>query len=329
MPARASLALALGLLLVALGSDIATGPAGLPLQAVFAALSGAGEPTERFIVLQFRLPVALMAVVVGACLGLAGAAMQTVLDNPLASPFTMGLAAAAGVGASVVMLFGGNASGLMGIAAGAALGCLLAAGAIYGLGRAKGMGQAVMTLTGITLMFFFQSIQSLLQYRASQESLQRIVHWLFGDLQRATWPGVVLVAGALLLGLTYLMVNAWRLTALKLGDARAKALGVPVDALKQRALAVISLLTAAAVCLVGTIAFIGLVAPHLARGLVGEDHRLLLPMSAICGAVLLSFGSVLAKSIIPGVVLPISVVTALIGVPFLLFLVLRSERAGP
>jgi len=328
LPPQAGIGLAIALLVCTVVVDIASGPAGLPLRAVLVALSGAGEATDRFIVVQFRLPVALMAVVVGACLGLAGATMQTVLDNPLASPFTMGLAAAAGVGASVAMLFGGPASGLFGTAAGAAIACLIASGLIYTLGRARGMGQAVMTLTGITLMFFFQSIQALLQYSASQESLQRIVHWLFGDLQRATWPGVAMVAIVFLFGLKHLMLDAWRLTALRLGDARAQALGVPVASLRQKALAVVSLLTAAAVCLVGTIAFIGLVAPHIARGVVGEDHRLLLPMSAVFGGALLSAGSVLAKSIIPGIVLPISVVTALIGVPFLLFLLLRGDHSG-
>lgn len=151
-----------------------------------------------------------------------------------------------------------------------------------------------------------------------------IVFWLFGSLLRATMTKVAVVTGVLALVLPLLLRDAWCFTALQLGDDRARGLGVNVDALRLRAFAAVSLLTGAAVAFVGTIGFIGLVAPHIARGLVGEDQRHFLPASTLLGALLLSAASVASKLILPGTVFPIGIVTALIGVPFFAWLVLRG-----
>jgi iron complex transport system permease protein len=171
-------------------------------------------------------------------------------------------------------------------------------------------------------------MQALIQFSVSPEALTRIVHWSLGDLQKGDWLAAGVATGALVTGFLLLMGDAWALTALRLGEARAAALGVNVRRVRRRALAATALLTAGAVCFVGTIGFVGLVAPHLARGLVGEDHRLLMPASALTGAAMLAFSSVLAKVLVPGVSLPATVVTALIGVPFLFLLIHRTGRRG-
>jgi iron complex transport system permease protein len=280
------------------------------------------------IVFALRLPIALMAVAVGASLGVSGAVMQTILNNPLASSYTMGVSAAAGFGAALAILAGGvlplpEAWAIPLCAFGfAGLACAM----VSAVGRLRGATPELLVLAGIACLFLFQALLSLLQFLASPEALQQIVFWLFGSLMRASMGKVAVVASVLAVVTAVLMRDAWRFTALQLGDDRARGLGVAVGALRMRAFVAVSLLTGAAVAFVGTIGFIGLVAPHIARSLVGEDQRHLLPASAVFGALLLSCASVVSKLIIPGAVFPIGIVTALIGVPFFAWLILSVGR---
>jgi iron complex transport system permease protein len=197
---------------------------------------------------------------------------------------------------------------------------------VAAVGRMRGATPELLVLAGIACLFLFQSLLSLLQFLASPEALQQIVFWLFGSLMRASLGKAAIVAAVLAAILPLLLRDAWRLTALRLGDERAAALGVRVGPLRLRCFVAVSLLTGVAVAFVGTIGFVGLVAPHIARMLVGEDQRHLLPASAAFGALLLSAASVASKVILPGTVFPIGIVTALVGVPFFAWLVLA---AGP
>lgn len=320
-----------GLVLAAasFAADLATGPAMLPLGAVLRSLAGQGaDPMLDAIVWSLRLPIACMALVVGAALGLSGAVMQTILNNPLASSYTLGISAGAGFGAAAAILFGGlmhlPEAWAVPIAAFAFAG--VACALVAGVGGMRGASPEHLVLAGIACLFLFQALLSLLQFLASPEALQQIVFWLFGSLLRATAGKTVIVTVVLAAVLPLLMSDAWRFTALQLGDDRARGLGVNVRRLRLRAFISVSLLTGAAVAFVGTIGFIGLVAPHVARMLVGEDQRFLLPASAVGGALLLSVASVASKLIIPGTVFPIGIVTALIGVPFFGWLVLATGR---
>ena len=318
------------LLAVSFSADLATGPAMLPIDAVLRSLAGqGGDPMLDAIVHNLRLPIALMAVVVGATLGISGAIMQTILNNPLASSYTLGISAGAGFGAALAILIGGalplpeNWAIPLAAFAFAGVACTL----VGSVGRMRGATPELLILAGIACLFLFQALLSLLQFLASPEALQQIVFWLFGSLLRSTMGKAAIVACVLAAALPLLLKDAWRLTALKLGDERARALGVRVDTLRLRAFVVVSLLTGAAVAFVGTIGFIGLVAPHIARMLVGEDQRHMLPVSAVFGALLLSLASVVSKLILPGTVFPIGIITALIGVPFFGWLVLTTGRA--
>jgi iron complex transport system permease protein len=322
-------ALALAALALSFAADLATGPALLPLGDVLAVLGGVSEDRMlNAIVLQLRLPIAVMAAMVGAALGLSGAVMQTILNNPLASSYTLGISAAAGFGAALAILVGTALpvpeAWAIPLAAFAFAG--LACAMVAGVGRMRGATPELLVLAGIACLFLFQSLLSLLQFLASPEALQQIVFWLFGSLMRASLGRAAIVAAVLAVVLPLLMRDAWRLTALRLGDERAAALGVRVGPLRLRCFAAVSLLTGVAVAFVGTIGFVGLVAPHIARMLVGEDQRHLLPASAAFGALLLSVASVASKIIVPGTVFPIGIVTALVGVPFFAWLVLA---AGP
>ena len=320
---------ALGLLIVMFTIDVLTGPAQLGIRQVLSAIASpvAGNPTTHVIVWTLRLPMALMALVVGTALGAAGAEVQTILDNPIADPYTLGLSASAGFGAATAILFGAWLPFDPAYAATiAAFCCSLVAGFVILAVARRQATVETMVLTGIALLFLAQALLSLLQYLASPEALQTIVFWLFGSLARANWPKVAVVTAVLAVLLPVLSRDAWRLTALRLGEERARSLGVNVPALRLRVFTVIALLTAVAVSFVGTIGFVGLVAPHVARMLVGEDQRYLLPMSGICGALFLSAASVVAKMVAPGALFPIGIVTSLIGVPFFFVLILRTRR---
>jgi iron complex transport system permease protein len=327
---RASMtALAALLLAASFAADLATGPAMLPIPAVLRSLAGTGaDAMTDAIVRAIRLPIALMAVVVGAALGMSGAVMQTILNNPLASSYTLGISAGAGFGAALAITLGASLplpeAWAIPLAAFAFSG--IACAMVGSVGRMRGATPELLVLAGIACLFLFQALLSLLQFLASPEALQQIVFWLFGSLLRASLGKVAIVALVLAVALPLLLRDAWRFTALKLGDDRARALGVRVDRLRLRAFVIVSLLTGAAVAFVGTIGFVGLVAPHIARMLVGEDQRHMLPASAAFGALLLSVASVASKLIIPGTVFPIGIVTALIGVPFFGWLILSIGR---
>ena len=317
-------------LVCALIVDILTGPALLSVGEVWTALITPDEADRRTaaIVNAIRLPQALMAITVGAGLGAAGALMQSILGNPLASPYTLGFSAAAGFGAAIIIL-----SGLalpiwpnMTIPLAAFVASGFAAAIVYGVSRLKGATAEVMVLAGIATLFLFQSLQSLVQYLAAPEVLQQIVFWLFGSMGKANWTNVPIAAGIVGLGGLLIITDLRRLTALRLGDDRAAAVGVDVGKLRVKIFAVVALLTAGSVAFVGTIGFVGLVAPHLARMLVGEDQRFLIPLSALMGALVMAGASVLSKSLSPGGIIPIGIVTAVIGVPFLFFLLLKGRR---
>lgn len=317
------------LCVVTLVLDIATGPSLIGLRDVVQTLLHLDETDSatRAIVINMRLPIAAMALVVGASLALGGAEMQTLLNNPMASPYTLGLAAAAGFGAAFVLYFDGfGLPPLLAVPLGGFVFCMLAAGLLFALASMRGVSTYVLTLAGISLLFLFQALLSLLQYIAAPELSHQITFWLFGSLLKAHWSSVACVTAVLAVSAVLLTRDAWKLTALRMGEERAASLGVNVRALRLKTLALVSLLTATAVGFVGVIGFIGLVSPHIARMLVGEDQRYFVPLSMLCGACLLSASSVLSKTILPGAIFPIGIVTALIGVPFFCVLILKGLR---
>lgn len=311
-------------------ADILIGPAFLAVGEVLSALFVPNQASAmvHVIVHDIRLPMTLMAILVGMSLGTAGVHMQTILGNPLASPYTLGFSAAAGFGAALAILTGITLpfAPWLTIPLAAFVMCTLAASLVFAFARMRGMSPEIMVLAGIATLFMFQSAQSMVQYLASPEVLQSIVFWLFGSLLKASWSNVPIVAACFALASLAVLPNLWQLTALRLGDARAAAIGVDVQALRIKLFALVVLLTAGGVAFVGTIGFVGLVAPHIARMLVGEDQRILLPMAALTGAITMTGASVLSKLVSPGGVIPIGIVTALIGVPFLFFLILRGQR---
>lgn len=318
-------------LLMSLTADIAIGPAWLPLFDVFRVIftPASMDITSQVIVWDIRMPMAFMAIVVGACLSVAGAEMQTILNNPLASPFTLGISAAAGFGAALALVLGVSVVPFVGVflvTANAFVFAIGAAVAIYIFSRMRGVSSETMVLLGIALVFLFSSLLALLQYMASEQALQAVVFWSLGSLSRATWPKVGVISVVLVATLPLFVSQVWKLTALRLGDERARSLGIDVEKLRLIVLMAVSLLAAVSVAFVGTIGFVGLVGPHVARMLVGEDQRYFLPTSALTGALLLSITSIVSKTLVPGALIPIGIITSLVGVPFFLFLIFSKRK---
>jgi iron complex transport system permease protein len=319
------------MLLGSLIFDLTLGPAQLGLVDVMQALVAPGDATlqVRVVVWEIRLPVALMAVVVGAALSLAGALMQTILSNPLASPFTLGLSAAASFGAALGLAFGVAVVPFLAdyiVPLNAFLMAMLTAALIHVLSLRRGVTAETIVLLGIALVFTFNALLALVQYFATEQAVAAIVFWTMGSLTKATWPKLAVTCVVIVAVLPVLARRVWALTALRLGDDKAASFGVNVRRLRLQTLIIVSLLAAFPVAFVGTIGFIGIVGPHIARMLIGEDQRFFLPASMLAGAVILSLSSVISKTLITGTIFPIGVVTSLIGIPFFMSLVLSSKR---
>ena len=314
---------------VSLILDVMTGPAMLSVSEVVNALFSIGEVDKMTnnIVHNLRLPMALMALVVGATLAVGGAEIQTLLNNPMASPYTLGLAAAAGFGASIVIAFGSFGLPVqVAVPIGAFVMTMLASGILFLFASKRRFSSEMLVLVGIALLFIFQSLLSLVQFISAPEVSQQILFWLFGSLNKATWQSLIIIIIVTTICVALLSKELWKLTALRLGEDRAASLGINLQVLRIKVLVLVAMMTATAISFVGVIGFIGLVAPHVARMLLGEDQRFFLPGAMLVGAAFLSLSSVLSKVIIPGALFPVGIVTSFIGVPFFFWIILNNKR---
>ncbi len=279
------------------------------------------------IVWKLRLHRVLMAVVGGMGLAVAGAVMQGILKNPLASPFTLGIASAAGFGASLAIVLGaGFVGGEYLIVGNAFVFTLLASFTVYGLAKYKGITPETMILAGIAIMYLFSAMTSFLQYVGTSEEVQEVVFWMMGSLGRSSWSKVGLITVVLACCMPYLLLKSWDINAMGAGDETATSLGVNVEWVRVVCMALVSLITACIICFTGTIGFIGLVAPHMTRMVIGGDHRFLLPASGLMGAVLLLGADTIARTILAPVILPVGIMTAFLGVPFFVYLFMRRRK---
>ncbi|RLC72256.1 MAG: iron ABC transporter permease [Chloroflexi bacterium] len=316
---------------------VTIGSAGLSLSDVAHALFARIFPFSNIesthladvVVWKLRLPRIVMAVVGGAGLAVSGAIMQGVTRNPLVSPFTVGVSSAAAFGASIAIVLG---FGLIGgesyiVMTNAFVFASIAAFLVYGLARIRGVTGETLVLAGIALMFLFSALTSLLQYFASEEQLQAVVQWMFGSLSGASWENIVTASILLFLCLPFLMKYSWDLNAIASGgDEIAKSLGVNAPRVRVVCLILAALITAGIICFTGVIGFVCLVSPHIARLLIGADHRFLLPCSAVLGALLLLVADTVGRNIISPVTIPVGIVTSLIGVPFFVYLLMTRRK---
>lgn len=322
------LTLALSLALV---FDISTGPAAYHFKDVFKAIFMPQEVDAqlRVIVWSIRMPSSLMAIVVGMALAIGGAQMQTILNNPLASPFTLGLSAGASFGAALALAFGVSLLPFVGpyfVAANAFVVAMVTAFLIHLVSLRRGASIQTIVLMGIALVFSFNTALAITQYFAAEHVVAAIVFWTMGSLTKATWLKLAITTLVVIATFPLFMRQRWQLTALRLGETHAASFGIPVRRLRLKTMLLVSLLTSIPVAFVGTIGFLGLVGPHIARMLVGEDQRFFLPASALIGGLILSLSSIVAKILVPGAVLPVGIVTSVIGLPIFLSLILKGGK---
>lgn len=269
---------------------------------------------QRTILFKIRMPEMATALIVGMILGLAGACMQTILDNPLASPFTLGVSSAAGFGASLFLLLGISINF---IAFGAIGFALIAIIFVYIISRRNFAHTSSMILAGIAVKFFFDSLTSLMQYISTDETLSSIVFWLFGSVSNTNSKQITILFIAFILAFILIIKDSHKLTSLRFGEERAKSLGVDVKRVKIKTFMIVSILSSIGVSFAGVIGFIGVIAPHLARKILGEDQRYYLIGSSLIGAILLVFSSGLSKIVKPGAILPIGIIASLVGLPLI------------
>lgn len=280
------------------------------------------------IVWDLRFPRIVMAVLAGAGLALSGATMQGVLHNPLISPFTLGISAAAGFGAALAIVAGVGIAGAgqILIIGNAFIFALLAVLLVFFLARLRGVSSITLILSGIAVMYMFSALTSLLQYMATSDELSGVVFWLMGSLATASWTKNLLIFIVLAAVFPFLLRFSWDLNVMASGDQTAGTLGTNVKLVMTLSMVLSALMAAAIVCFTGVIGFIGLVAPHIARLLIGGDHRFLLPASTLLGAVFLLFSDTLARTLFAPSELPLGIVTSLFGVPFFIYILLIRRK---
>jgi iron complex transport system permease protein len=274
-----------------------------------------------------RLPRIFMGIVAGFGLGIAGCVTQAILKNPLASPYTLGISSGAGFGASLAILTGISVAGGNYLVIGNAfLFALICSFIILGLSNRKGATPETMILAGIAMMYLFAAMTTILQYFGEAEAVKEAVFWTVGDLDRSSWPKVTIIIGVLTCCLPLLIIKSPDLNLMAAGDETAASLGVNVKRTRIIMMSITTLLVACIVCFTGTIGFIGLVAPHFTRIAVGGDNRFALPVSGLLGALLLTSADLVARRILAPIILPVGAITAFMGAPLFLYMIMKRKR---
>lgn len=322
--------LVLVLLLLALALGAAIGETSIPLSVVAKTVANrlwhAGfvvDPLDEGIVWNYRLARALVAASCGAALALCGVVLQALLRNALADPYILGISAGASTGAVAVAILGLGA-GILTLSMGAFIGALVAFALVALLALLAGQGTTPIILAGIAGSQLFNALTSLIVTKsASADQARGVMFWLLGNLSGVRWPDVSLALPICLAGLIVCQLHARALDAFAFGAGSAASLGVAVRRVYAMMIVTTALMTATMVSIVGSIGFVGLVIPHAARLLVGTRHGRLLPLSALMGAIFMILADILSRIILPGQVLPIGVMTALIGAPAFAFILIH------
>ena len=321
-------------------AGILLGSAGIGLNDILKLISAEANELQQQIIVNIRLPRVLSAILAGTALAVSGAAMQTILRNPLGSPFTLGISNAAAFGAAfAVIVFSagtsqsGNTESVLlnnpySVTLSAFLWSMVSTLIIFLLARFKGATPEVMILTGIILGSLFSAGITALQYFADDIEISSIVFWTFGDIGRASWRDFGILLVVVLVAMILFMKNRWNYNALDAGDEMAKSLGVNVQRTRLTGMVTASLATAVTVSFFGIIAFVGLVVPHIVRRVIGGDERFLIPASALFGGMFLLVSDIVARTIIAPVVLPVGILTSFLGAPLFLYLLIRGIGKG-
>lgn len=312
------------------------GPAKVGLKTVWAVLRDLLEHNElltngeRVIVLRVRIPRIAASILIGILLANSGLLMQGIFRNPLVSPYTLGVSNGAAFGASIAIVL---SAGMTSVAASNNLvsifAFLFAAITMYlvqAIGRMARNSTKSLLLAGIAVSYLFSSMVSFIKYVVDIEKLPELVFWQMGSVSDATWPQIAILLIAAVVGFVIMSVYAWDLNVMATGEESAISLGVNYKKVRRIAFLFSTLMTGVAVAFAGTIGFVGMVAPHVARMLVGNDYRYTVPTASLCGALLLLVADSISRMLATSIALPIGVVTSMIGVPFFIWLIVHKRQ---
>ena len=329
----------LAVIAVAIGC-LFVGSSNLAIQEAFAALLGKGNAAQSRIIWKIRVPRMLAALIAGAGLSVAGLVMQTVLNNSMAAPSTLGVSNAAVFGAnlSIIAFAGGfltTGNHISGFDAGAnpyatsvlafffaQLSVLL----ILGLCTLRSFSPNVVVLAGIAIGSVWTAATTILQFYATDVGLSAAVIWSFGDLGRATYRTDGIMLAVVLVGVIFFRLMAWKYNALLSGEATAKTMGIGVGSLRFWSLLLASVITAACVSFLGVIGFVGVICPHVTKKLLGQDHRITVPVSCLMGSLLLLLADTLSRSLGSGAALPVGAITSMLGAPFFIAIIFSKKE---
>lgn len=305
-------------------------PERIPIQAVWDILFGKSSlwpDTYKTIIVDIRLPRILLAALVGCALAVSGAVMQGVFKNPMADPFIIGISSGAAVGASISILLGLSISiGIYSTPFLAFVGATLTIFGVYFIARSGGQVKVeTLLLTGIAVGTFLVAITSFLMYMAN-EQFRFLFFWLLGGLYKASWGTIAIAFPLILLGTIIILFFARDLNAMILGEEPAMHLGIDIESVKKILLVFSSLVVGTAVAFSGIIGFVGLITPHIMRILVGPNHRILLPASALAGGIFLIWSDTIARTILSPTEIPVGIITAFCGAPFFVYLLQKSKK---
>jgi iron complex transport system permease protein len=282
------------------------------------------------IILDLRLPRIVLAIIAGAGLAASGATMQGVLRNPLVSSYVLGISAAAGFGAALAIVFGISLVAVYGgylIIVNAFIFSMVAMVLVYAIARMRGMTPETVILAGVAVGFLFSALLSLIQYIAPEhQAVSAVVFWLMGGLYSATWTSIMIVLPIVVVTVLLMMQQSWNLNVMSMGEDVATSLGVNSRRVLAVNMVLETLATASIIAFTGVIGFVDLIAPHIARMLIGSDHRFLIPCSVLTGAFLLLCSDTVARLVLAPTELPVGIVTSLLGVPFFIYILVSKRR---
>ena len=318
------------------------GSSNMTLSECIAALMKKGSAANIRIIWNIRVPRVLAAVIAGAGLSISGLVMQTTLNNAMASPSTLGVSNAAVFGAnlSIIAFAGGflaTGNNLSNYSVGAnpfatSLMAFVFSTAsillILALCRLRSFSPGVVVLAGIAIGSVWTAATTILQFYATDVGLSTAVIWNFGDLGRATYKTDLIMLGAVTLGFVYFLLMSWRFNALLSGEATAKTMGINVEGLRFVSMLLASVITAVCVSFLGVIGFVGVICPHVTKKLLGQDHRVTIPMAALCGSFLLLAADTVSRSMGSGSALPVGAITSLLGAPFFIAIIFSKKEGG-
>lgn len=284
------------------------------------------DKLKDYIVFDLRLPKIIVGIIAGFALAVCGVAMQSLLKNPLADPYTTGVSSGAGFGATLAIIMGASfVSSQYAIVANAFVFAMIPTVAIIVVSKLKNSSPTTMIMAGIAIMYLFNALTTIVKLWGDPDALGAVLEWQVGSIGGIKWGDIPIMLAVTVMGFIVIMLMSRKLNVLAMGEENARALGLDVNSMRTGLMALVALVAAAVVSYTGIIGFVGLVAPHVSRLVIGADNRYLVPASALFGAALLIAADIVGKTIVAPAVLPVGVITAFLGAPLFLWLIVRSR----